>query len=88
MGNIADEIYKQWYFPNTFAAADGKDIALFYPRESGSELYEYKGFYSVVSLPLVDYDYEFTNIDVGCQGRLSDLGVYNNFGLKKAILNN
>ena len=64
---------------NAFSAADGKRIALFHPKESGSEFYEYKGFYS---------DYKFTYIGVGFQGRLSDGRVYNDFGLKKAILNN
>ena len=88
MGNIEDETYKRWYFPNAFAAADEIHIALFHPKESSSEFYGYKGFYSVVSLPLVDYDYEFTYIDVGCQRRLSDGKVYNNFVLKKATLNN
>ena len=54
LGHITDETYKRWYFPNAFAAADGKHI---HPKESGSEFFECKGFYSVVSLPLVDYNY-------------------------------
>ena len=57
--SIAEETYNRWYFPKAFAAADGKHIALFHPRGSGSEFYNYKGFYSVVLLALVDYDYKF-----------------------------
>ena len=39
-------------------------------------------------MALVDYDYKFFYIDVGCQGRISHGGVYNNSTLKGAILNN
>ena len=82
---VADKTFDRWHFPN---AADGKHIALFHPNESGSEFYSYKGFYSVVLLTLVDYDYKFIYIEVGCQGRISDGGFYNNSTLKEAILNN
>ena len=66
--SIAEEIYNRWHFPNVFKAADGKHIALLHPLGSGSEFYNYKGFYSVILLALVDYDYKFMYIDVGCQG--------------------
>ena len=56
--SIAEETYNRWHFPNVFAAADGKHIALFHPRSSESEFYNYKGFYSVVLLALVYYDYK------------------------------
>ena len=69
-----------------FAAADGKHIALFHPKASGSEFYNYKGFHSVILLVLVDYDNKFIYIDVWCQGRIRDRGVYNNSTLKEAIL--
>ena len=36
---------------------------------------------------LVDYDYKFMFIDVGCQGRISDGGVYNNSSLGNTIEN-
>ena len=39
-------------------------------------------------MALADYDYKFIYIDVGCQGRISDGGVYNNSTLNEAILNN
>ena len=36
----------------------------------------------------VDYHYKFMFIDVGCQGRISDGGVYNNSSLSNANENN
>ena len=67
---------------------DGKYISLFHSKGSGSEYYNYKEFFSLVMLALVDQDYKFTFIDVGCQGRISDGGVYSNCSLSNAIENN
>ena len=39
-------------------------------------------------LAIVDYYHKFIFIDVGCQGRISDGGVYNNSSLSNAIENN
>ena len=39
-------------------------------------------------LALVDYDYKYMFIDAGCQGRISDGGVYYNSSLSNAIENN
>ena len=44
-----------------------------------------KGF---TVLAIVDYDYKFIYIDVGCQDHISDGGVFNNSTSKEAILNN
>lgn len=83
-GRIAVESYNGWHFLNVFATADGKYIALFHPRGRGSEFYNYKGFYSVVLLALVDYDYKFKYGDVVCQAHIVDGGVYNNSILKES----
>ena len=42
------------------------------------EFYNYKGFYSIVLLTFVNYNYKFLVTEVGCQGRISDGGVYRN----------
>ena len=65
-----------------------KHISHFHPKGTGSEYYNYKGFFSLVMLALLDFDYKFMFIDVGCQGRISDGGVYNNSSLSNAIENN
>ena len=76
--NCESEISQRWQFPNCIGAADGKHISIFHPKDSGSDYYNYKGFFSVVLLALVDYDYKFTFVDVGCQGRITDGGVFRN----------
>ena len=67
---------------------DGKHISLFLSKGSGSEYYNYKGFFSLVILALVDYDYKLLFIDLGCQGIISDGGVYHNSSLSNIIENN
>ena len=39
-------------------------------------------------LTLVDADYKFTYLDIGCNGRISDGGVYRNSALSVALENN
>lgn len=55
------------------------------PINSGTEFYNYKHFFSIVLFALVDADYCFRYVDVGCQGRLSDGGVFKNTKLYKKL---
>ena len=55
--------------PNCFNAMDGKYVALFHPIHSGSTYYNYKEFKGIVLLALVDVDYKFVYIDIGCEGQ-------------------
>ena len=64
---------------------DGKHIAIKQPKNSGSYYFNYKGTFSIVLLALVDADYKFIYVDVGCNGRISDGGVYRNSSLSQAI---
>lgn len=45
------------------------------PANSGSYFYNYKEYHSIVLLALVNADYEFIYVNVGCNGRVSDGGV-------------
>ena len=67
---------------------DGKHIEIKQPKNSGSYYFNYKGRFSIVLLALVDANYKFIYVDIGCNGRISDGGVFRNSTLSKAISTN
>ena len=73
---IAQVFEERWNFPHTVGAIDGKHIRIKNPALSGSHYYNYKRFYSIVLLAIVDADYKFMYIDVGAVGSESDAGVF------------
>ncbi|KAG8235858.1 hypothetical protein J437_LFUL013942 [Ladona fulva] len=79
--NIAQQYQNVWNFPNCLGAIDGKHIILQCPMNTCTEFFNYKGTFSVVLLAVVDAHYRFIFVDIGCQGRISDGGVFNNSSL-------
>ncbi|CAH1966261.1 unnamed protein product [Acanthoscelides obtectus] len=75
-------------FPRAIGSIDGKHIVLDCPFNCGSEYYNYKRTYSIVLLALVDSQYNFIFADIGCQGRISDGGVFTNTLLWNKICTN
>ncbi|KAL7637993.1 UNVERIFIED_CONTAM: hypothetical protein RMT77_011606 [Armadillidium vulgare] len=85
--SISYDFENQWNFPNCIGALDGKHIVLQSPVNSGSEFYNYKRYFSIVLMTLVDANCNFIFVDCGCQGRLGDSAVYRNTELFKKVEN-
>lgn len=74
---VAKGFWQRWNFPHCIGAIDGKHVALRKPKNSGSNFHNYKGFFSIVLLAVVDSDYKFLYVDIGQSGCGSDAGVFN-----------
>ena len=67
---------------------DGKHIAIRPPPNLGSYYFNYKWTFRLVLLAVVDADYKFFYVDVGCNDRISDRGVLRNSSLYTAMERN
>ncbi|KAF0756214.1 DDE Tnp4 domain-containing protein [Aphis craccivora] len=56
-----------WNYPNCIGSMDGKHVVLQSPMNSGTEYFNYKSCFSIVLFALVDADYNFLFVDIGCQ---------------------
>jgi len=86
MVNRFNRVGGKWNYPHCIGSMDGKHIITQSPINNGSEYTNYKGTFSVVLMALVDANYNYANI--GCQGRISDSGVFRNTTLFNKIENN
>ncbi|XP_071055934.1 putative nuclease HARBI1 [Onthophagus taurus] len=73
--NIAEDFKTYWQVENCVGAIDGRHIDIRQPPGSGSYFFNYKGFYSIVLLAVVNANYEFIYVNCGTNGRVSDGGV-------------
>ena len=64
-----------WDMPHVIGAINGKHIPNDCPKGTGSQLYNYKGFFSIVLLAICDARYTFILVDIGQYGSNTDSGV-------------
>lgn len=72
---IAKAFEESWNMPHVIGAIDGKHIRMQCPKFSGTQYYNYKGFFSLVLMAVCDANYCFTMFDVGQFGSNNDSGV-------------
>ena len=82
---LETEFRIRWNVPHAPGAFDGKHVALKKPKNSGALYHNYKGFFSIVMLALVDGQYKFRWVDVGTAGSCSDAQIFNACHLKRKI---
>lgn len=75
-------------FSHCIGAVDGKHIRMIKPIGTGSQHYNYKYFFSIVLLTVVDSDYKFIYVDVGSFGKDSDSTIFLNSTLWTLLSNN
>ena len=68
---------------HVLGALDGKQFTMKKPKKSRSEYYNYKGFFFLVLLALIDTDYRFFGVDVESSGSSSDAQIFNCSKLRK-----
>jgi len=65
-------------FPHCLGAIDGKHICIIKPSVTGSQHFNYKHYFSVVLLAIVDSNYKFVYVDIGSFGKDTDSSIFKN----------
>lgn len=73
--NVSEQFMLKWQFP-CCGAIDGKHCRIRCPPNSGSLYYNYKKYFSIVLLAIVDADCKFLCVDVGSYGKEGDSGIF------------
>lgn len=66
----------KWNFPNWILAIDGKHIQILSSSNTGSLFHNYKEYFSLVLLALVDANYKFVSVDIGSFCKEGDSGIF------------
>ncbi|CAM4718891.1 unnamed protein product [Lepidochelys kempii] len=72
-------------FPNCGGVIDGTHIPILAPELQGSQYINRKGYFSMVLQALVNHNVRFTNVNVGCLGKVHDALIFRNAGLYEQL---
>ena len=85
---ISEDVSTRWNFSHCLGAGDGKHVVIDYPKNSGSNFFNYKGSFSIVLLAFDDAIYCFTAVDVEQYGKTNDSCAFANSVISKALERN
>lgn len=85
---VANDFGQRWNFYNYVGAIDDKYVRIDPSLKSGSLYYNYKEYFSVVLLAVVDAQLRFIYVDVGANDRISDSGIWKKCTFKVHLDNN
>ena len=85
---LSEKFGSRWTFHHTKGAIDGRHIAIKCQKNLGSVYHNYKGFFSIILLGVVDASYKFVWVNVGANESTSDCAEFNKSDLKAALENN
>ncbi|XP_024867326.1 uncharacterized protein LOC112451734 [Temnothorax curvispinosus] len=80
--NVTDGFWQKCNFPNCIGAVDGKHIRIKAPKNSGSQFFNYKKFFSIV---LMAANYVFTWVDLEFYGSMNDGAIWTNSDFGTAL---
>ena len=63
---------------STVGAIDGTHIPILWPKESGSDYYNRKGYHSILMQAIVDFRDLFIDVNIGWPGKVHDARVFAN----------
>ena len=72
--HIAEDFESLWDLPHCIGALDGKHVGIDCPKNTGTQYFNYKGFFSIILLAICDARYNFVLFDIGQYGSINDSG--------------
>lgn len=85
---ISNTFYSKTNFPNCLGAVDGKHIRIQNPKNTGSLFFNYKKYFSIILMAVVDANLSFVYIDVGSYGKESDSNIFKQSSFGKKLYSN
>ena len=82
---IARDYEVSWDYPHCIGACDGKLVVIQNPKNSGSMFFNHKGTFGIVFMAVADANYNFIYAYVGCQGRISAGGDFQETSFYKKL---